>query len=152
MKYLLDANVFIESCKNYYSFDIVPKFWETITAEHKNDKLFSLQSVREEILKQDDELSEWTKPLPKSFFLSETSDVMKKYAEIQQHIRQSNQYTEQAKEEFAQSDNADPYLIAFALTNGYKLVTMEKFNSNKKNKVLIPNICETFKVECINNI
>ena len=42
MKYLLDANVFIESYKSYYSFDIAPKFWATIVAEHKNGRLFSL--------------------------------------------------------------------------------------------------------------
>lgn len=86
-----------------------------------------------------------------SVFLSEDSVVMKEYARIQQYIQQPTSiYKQQAKEEFAQSDNADPYLIAFALTNGYKLVTMEKFDLNVTKKVLIHNVCKTFKVECIN--
>lgn len=74
---------------------------------------------------------------------------MKKYAESQQHISQQNQYTEQTEEEFVQSDNADPYLIVFALTSGYKSVTMEKFNAGKKNKVQIPNVCKLSKLNAL---
>jgi hypothetical protein len=42
---------------------------------------------------------------------------------------------------------ADPFIIAKAYVNGGKVVTLEE---NKPHAAKIPNICEHFKVGCIN--
>jgi hypothetical protein len=146
-KYLLDANVFMES-KRYYSFDIAPGFWETIKTEHEKGKLFSLQCVREEILKGKDELKEWIKKLDPKFFLAQ-DEAIEAYEEIQKWAEeQKERYKESAIAEFARYD-ADPRLIAFALKNKYKLVTMEKLNLEKKCAIPIPNVCKEFEIECL---
>lgn len=38
VKFLLDANVFIEAYRRYYSFDIAPSFWELLEKFAKNEK------------------------------------------------------------------------------------------------------------------
>ena len=148
-KYLLDANVFIESAKKCYGFDIALGFWETIKTEYKNGKLFSLQCVREEILKGNDEVKEWIKKLDPEFFLAE-GEAIEAYGEIQKWAaEQKERYKESAIEKFARHGNADPWLIAFALKNKYKLVTMEKLNLEKKCAIPIPNVCKEFEIECL---
>ncbi|RLJ18886.1 hypothetical protein DJ030_10915 [bacterium endosymbiont of Escarpia laminata] len=45
---------------------------------------------------------------------------------------------------------ADPWLIAKAQVSGMTIVTQEVYNADIKKKFLIPNICHTFDVPCIN--
>jgi hypothetical protein len=61
---------------------------------------------------------------------------------------QGKNYTRNAIDEFMQEDNADPWLIAYALAKNrnYTIVTFEKFNQNKKNKIPIPNVCIYYKI------
>jgi hypothetical protein len=45
-------------------------------------------------------------------------------------------------------DNADPWLIAFAMIDLklYTIVTFEKYHPDMKRKIPIPNVCKDFKV------
>ncbi len=55
-KYLLDTNVFIEAAKGYYAFDIAPRFWEVLVAGATSGTLRSIDRVKDEIDRQEDEL------------------------------------------------------------------------------------------------
>lgn len=44
--YVLDANVFIEASRHYYSFDLVPKFWETLVHYASNRQVVSIDRVK----------------------------------------------------------------------------------------------------------
>jgi hypothetical protein len=57
-----------------------------------------------------------------------------------------NQFTPAAKAEFADADNADAWVIAFAKAMGYTVVTHEKANPNVKSRVPIPNVCDALGV------
>lgn len=58
MKYLLDANVFIEAKNKYYAFDLCPGFWEWI--DHvAQDEVGSTLGVCEELRGHSDELAAW---------------------------------------------------------------------------------------------
>ena len=41
-KYILDANVFIEAARRYYSFDFGSKFWDFLIEKAQNGILFSI--------------------------------------------------------------------------------------------------------------
>lgn len=61
MTYLLDTNVFVTAKNLHYDFDFCPAFWDWLILKNKEQKVFSIEKVRDEINKGEDELSGWTK-------------------------------------------------------------------------------------------
>lgn len=47
---------------------------------------------------------------------------------------------------------AESWLIAKASSDGFTIVTQERYDANCKKKILIPNVCEVFGVEWIDTI
>ena len=60
------------------------------------------------------------------------------------------QFTDAAKAEFASEDNADAWLVAYALAKRYVLVTHEQFNAKVRRNIPIPNVCQEFSIQCVN--
>lgn len=148
-KYLLDANVFIEAHRRYYSFDICPGFWDCLAHHNTQSVLYSIDKVRDELL-DGDTLGNWVKhTLPGDMFYT-TNDiaVADQFALIMQDVQLTDQYKPEAKSEFAQV--ADGWLIAYAKQYDHIVVTHEVFDPNVKKKVPIPNICRKYSVPYIN--
>lgn len=61
VKFLLDANVFIEAYRRYYSFDIAPSFWELLEKFAESGKIISIDRIGNELKKgnNDDPLRNW---------------------------------------------------------------------------------------------
>lgn len=57
------------------------------------------------------------------------------------------QFTDAAKAEFASTDNADAWLVAYALTKSCVLVTHEQFARDARNRIPLPNVCQAFGVQ-----
>ncbi len=53
------------------------------------------------------------------------------------------------KQNLHNTNEADAWVIAFALSNRLTVVSQEIFNANIKRKILIPNICHEFNVRHI---
>ena len=49
MDYALDANVFIEASRRYYSFAICPGFWQSLVHHHAQGHIFSIDRVKAEM-------------------------------------------------------------------------------------------------------
>lgn len=49
-------------------------------------------------------------------------------------------------------DFADPWLIAFAISNKWTIVTYEKSQPERKNRIKIPEVCNQFNVRSIDAI
>lgn len=62
-KFLLDANTFITPYKNYYPFDFAPGFWTQLKTKLKLDSVYILDVARNEVMKGEDELSDWFKAI-----------------------------------------------------------------------------------------
>lgn len=152
MKYLIDSNTFMTAARSFYSFDYGTKFWDFIEAQAKNNTVASIDKALEEINKGNDALKDWANKKFKNYFLSTKEEkVLQKYAELMQWAEsKSNHYTRNAIDEFMNEDNADPWLIAYAYaylnTSNYIIVTFEKPNPNRKNKIQIPEVCEAFQI------
>lgn len=148
--YLLDANVFIEAKDRYFGFDIGPGFWEWLLERHDEGTVFTIDAVRSELLNHDDELSNWTKALPRSFFLSPGDGTIL-------HLEALSQWAYDSKQQFRPNaiteflGKADYLLIGQARQLKFTIVTQEQLHPNARNRILIPVACQRFGVRCINS-
>ena len=147
-KYLLDANVFIEAHKRYYAFDIAPAFWNNLALVAQDGLVMSIDKVYDEIDTKNRELKEWAASSFKEWKNTKQRDVVDGYARIIQWTKGQN-FKEAAVAEFADSNNADAWVISYALTKKLTVVTEERLNLNSKRRVLIPNVCEEFNIRYV---
>jgi hypothetical protein len=148
--YLLDANILIQAHKGYYGFDLCPGFWKAIVRQHHENRVFSIDRVKQEIVKGKDKLAQWTDvKAPKTFF-KKTDDktIIEQFAGMMAWVQSEPQYKPEAKDEFATV--ADGWLIACAKVEGLIVVTGELYKPDIQKKVPIPNVCRQFAVECVN--
>jgi hypothetical protein len=149
-KFLLDANVFIESAKKHYAFDIAPKFWESLIRHSESGRVQSIDRVKKEIDKEKDQLAEWAENKFKHAFLSSDDEtVAVNFGRLMNWVQRQSQFRDEAKTEFADEKVADGWLIAYAMAKGLVLVTLEQLNPHIKRKVPIPNVCQAFGVKYI---
>lgn len=156
-RYLLDANVFIEAENKYYGFKLCPGFWKALVAQHESKRVFSIDKVRDELVrkknKQDDQpdpLSDWAEDTAPDTFFKKTQDqaVIVAFKRMVTWVNSESQFTSAAKAEFASV--ADGWLIAHAKVNGLIVVTHEVFEPAVKKRVPMPNVCLEFDVENVN--
>lgn len=146
--YVLDANVFIEAASRYYGFDLVPRFWQALVEHAATGRVRSIDRVRQELLRGNDDLAEWARGEFQNWFAStDQDDVVEVYRQIMTWVQQQSQFLPGAKADFARG--ADGWLVAYAKTHGYVVVTHERFNAEKKRKVPIPNVCTAFGVSTV---
>ena len=150
MRYLLDANIFIQAHRFHYPFDVFPGFWSWIEQENEKGIIGSIDGVFDEIKAGDDELSEWMKSLDaeKWFLKCDDEKTQQCYTEIADQIMGNTQYKPTAKDEFL--GVADPWLIAKA--EKLTVITQEKSSPNSARKIFIPDVCREYKIQCINTI
>jgi hypothetical protein len=137
MAYLLDANVFITAKNLHYGLDFCPAFWEWLLQKNREDKVFSIEQVGDEVLAVEDELSDWAKPLGSGFFLKSKPDILPALGEVSRWAAGQG-YEPTAVATFLQA--ADYYLIAWAHAGGHTVVSHETVSDSKK-KIKIPNVC-----------
>lgn len=149
--YLLDSNIFIQAKNQYYHFDIAPGFWDALKVIADEGSIISIDRVRDELINAKDELAEWVSDnLNGAFHSTRDEAVYKKYQELQAWARDEKQYSQPAIHEFARAENADPWVVAFALAYGCTLVTHESYDPNIRKKIPIPNVGRAFGLKTIN--
>lgn len=145
MVYLLDTNIFVESRKNL-PMDVWTTFWSKLSELAMNGQVVSSIKVKEEISEGYDELLDWlTSHVPDNFFLPVDGAAIHVYSSLQNWAA-GGEYTDTAIEEFARK--ADAYIIATALSNGMTVVTFEKSEPQRRNRVKIPDACLAVGAEC----
>jgi uncharacterized protein DUF4411 len=146
--YVLDSNIFIEAKQRYYAFDVCPGFWDALVWQHGQGRIVSVDRVKTELEEFADELSVWvTGTMPEGCFFDTDMDVVTDaYAEAIAWVMGQAQFTDAAKAEFADAENADAWVIAFAKAMDATVVTHEKPNPHVQRKVPIPNVCDALGV------
>ncbi len=146
--YLFDANILIYPHRQCYSFDIAPGFWSQLVEKAPNT-IVLIDRIRDEIYRNEDDLSNWLKKYGHCFIFKSSADknVHESYKKIINLVVEDKQYKESAKRTFA--DRADSWLCAHALAYDYILVTQEEYAPESKNIIKIPNICVMFGIEYI---
>ena len=148
MIYFLDSNTFIEAKNRFYSFDLCPGFWDWLKTFPETNSVLTTTHVKEELVEQDDELSNWIHTLPKDVFMEPSIEIQYKLKEIVNYI-QSRYKKKNEIDKFL--SKADPWLIAAAMQCNGTVVTQEILvQGHTHNRIKIPNICKEFNVNCIN--
>jgi hypothetical protein len=144
--YLLDANVFITSKNAHYGFDIVPAFWDWLDREHAQGKWCSIDKIKQEIDAKRDQLTTWAASRSQMFVpLDLTSQASMR--SIAAWTSNSSHFKQGAKQQFLAS--GDFQLIAYAHAHGHTVVSHEKSEPSRKDRVKIPDACLAHGVSCI---
>ena len=146
-RYLLDANVLMEAARRYYAFDIAPGFWQALIQHAQAGTVLSIDRVKREIDKGNDDLKNWANYDFHSWFASTNDlEVIEAYARVMQWANEQTQFIDAAKSEFAGTDNADAWLVAYALAKGCVLITHEQPARDAKARIPLPNVCQAFGI------
>jgi Domain of unknown function (DUF4411) len=146
MIYLLDANTLIEAKNRYYSMTICPGYWSWILQSYGQGVVASIETVGQELQQGNDDLAQWAKQHSDLFWQVSDDATQAAFSEVATYVANSAaQMKPGAVEEFLAG--ADPWLIAKAMsTQDCVLVTHEQLNLQRKNKFIIPNVCQHFGV------
>jgi len=147
MKYLLDSNTFIEAKNDYYRFSFCPGYWDWIKQKNQEKIIYSVDKIKSELLRGNDDLTNWVKNVQSGIFLKPSSPLSSSLVIIAQWV-DSQKYTIPAKNVFFAS--ADYYLIVYAHAFKYTVVTRERSDPNSKKRVKIPDVCAGVNVPYIN--
>jgi hypothetical protein len=145
MKYVFDT-VSLRVIGNYYP-DQFPSFWSKFDALVTAGEIISVREVLTELelqAKSAPHTYKWAKQ-HRSIFLPPTVDEAIFVAQIFAVKHFQNLISE--KQRLRGSPVADPFLIASAKTKSACVVTEEE---KKPNAAKIPNVCDHFKIDCIN--
>lgn len=145
MAYLLDSNVFIEAKNRYYGFDFCPAFWDWIDQAHAAGQVYSVESVRSELIGGADELATWVSGRNGAFFL-EPDATASTSLRITSSWATSDGYDAGAVSTFLAA--ADYYLVAQAHAGHHIVVTHETSNPSRR-RIKIPNACQGIGVNCV---
>jgi len=102
-RFVLDANVFIQAHRTYYSFDICPGFWLALLRQHSAKRVYSIDKVKDELLKLADRVSQWVKEKGTATFFKGTADktVVDEFRAIVNWVQNESQFTQEAKAGFS---------------------------------------------------
>ncbi len=144
IRYLLDANVFIQAKNQHYGLDFCPAFWDWLIYANTKGVIYSIEKVKEELTVGDDELATWAKSLNEEFFLPIDYSTTQAMREVSRWVDQN--YEMGAESNFFET--ADYYLISYALAHRFTIVTHEKFTTSTI-KIKIPNVCRELNIPCL---
>jgi hypothetical protein len=144
----LDSNVFIQSHKGPYGFDMAPGFWTGILRHAATGAIKSPMEVYHELSEQIDKkdaLAIWARDHKDEIFVEPDQEIQRNYQVVGDYVAQNYEASFAAKF----MNDADPWLIAHAMSDQDGLVvTLEV--AQKGRQVKIPNVCDHFKVPYIN--
>lgn len=153
--YLVDSNFFIQAHRYTYPLDIATGFWNKVEELAKTGIIASIDKVKNEIYDKNDELEAWCKAhLPADFF-KDTSEVIDQYKKLTTWaLSMSEQYLPNAINEFLDANEADAFLVAYAMFDlkNRVIVTQEVSQPGRKNKIKIPQPCNVFNIKYMNTI
>lgn len=96
--FVLDANVFIEAAQRYYAFDLVPKFWESITEHAANGRVQSIDRVKQELDRGKDTLKEWaSEHFNNAFASTDEPAIITSFAQVVTWVQTQNKSSVQPK-------------------------------------------------------
>jgi hypothetical protein len=151
--YIADSNFFIQAHRVSYPLDVAFSFWNKVKQLANSGKIISIDKVKDELFDKNDALEEWCiLNLPDDFF-KDTSTEMVAYSKvINWAVSKSDHFLPNAINEFLDSNEADAFIVAYALADSSNriVVTQEISEPYRRNKVKIPEACNGLNVQHVN--
>lgn len=153
--YIVDSNFFIQAHRETYPLDVAFSFWNKVKQIASEGKIISIDKVRDELFDKNDALELWCKEnLPDNFF-KDTSEILSEYQKVTTWaFSRNSHYSQNAINEFLSADEADAFLVAYALNDSASrtIVTQEVSRPEMKSKIKIPEPCNALNVRYIKAI
>jgi hypothetical protein len=133
----------------YYPFDITPSFWDFMKQHIGSGGFILINKVTEEIAKGKDALNNWIQtqiPSPLIVDCNADPNIISHYGSIMIWGNSHAQYNTLAKTEFADYENADPFIVATALQRSGTAVSQERSEPAAKKNIKLPDVCTQFGV------
>lgn len=146
MRYLLDANTYIQAKNQYYGMDICPAYWSWLDQQFSLGLIGSVEMIGQEIKAGDDQLAAWVQERPDHFISNDDADTQIIFRDIVSAVM-AGDFNPGNRDNFLAK--GDPWIIAKAKVLGATVVTHESRVALGTRKVKVPNICHLFKVPCI---
>ncbi len=145
--YCLDSNVLIQAWQKYYSPKYCATYWEILDELGYQSKIFIPKMVYEEIIRTDDDLSNWLKESR-----IEVKPMTNAITTCLKSIYSNNPNHKHLVDSKKGRSLADPWVIAHAINENATVVTKEeKVTALNTKKIKIPNVCENMNVRWIND-
>lgn len=153
--YVVDSNFFIQAHRVSYPLDVAFGFWNKVKQLAIEEKIISIDKVKQEIYKNEDALKQWCEDnLPMDFF-KDTIQALDAYGLVAAwSVSRNAHYLQNALAEFLNADEADAWLVAYALADSKNriIITHEISEPNRRNKIKIPDACRANGVQFANTI
>lgn len=153
--YVVDSNFFIQAHRATYPLDVATSFWRKVRELAEAGTIVSIDKVKKELFDKNDDLKDWCdNNLPTEFF-KDSSSALVEYGKISAWaISRNDHYIPKAINEFLDADEADAFLISYALADVQNrvLITHEVSQPQNKKKIKIPEPCDVFRVRYMNTI
>jgi len=151
--YVIDSNFFIDAHRKSYPLDVASSFWNKVKQLAEKGTIISIDKVKKELYQNKDALKRWCiANLPDNFF-KDSRPIIREYRHVTEWaVSKSGNYLPNALNEFLAVDEADAYVVAYALadSNNKIVVTQEISEPYRKNKVKIPDACTALNIQYIN--
>lgn len=147
MRYLLDANTYIQAKNQYYGMDICPAYWDWLDTQFQQGTIASVDMIGRELKDGNDELADWARARPEHFIQNDDAETQGVFSNLVQTVMVGD-YNQGNRDNFLAK--ADPWIIAKAKVIGATVVTHESIVAPNTKKVKVPNICQQFEVPCLN--
>ena len=116
--YIVDSNFFIQAHRMYYPLDVMPSFWHRVAELAAAGRIISIDKVKHEIVKNKDDLTDWCEANLAEGFFHDSQTVIQQYIQVVQWAdRRRGHYKSSALDEFLHADEADAWLVAYALAD-----------------------------------
>jgi len=145
-KYCLDANVLIVPWNSYYSRKMCPDYWQLLERLGHGGRVFIPKAVEEEIARTEDQLSQWLKGSGIPVY-----PVEEPVTQCLSKIFETDPLHQHLVDNIKGRSLADPWVIAHAMAQQACVVTKEKKQTARTDRIRIPNVCEKMSVRCIDD-
>lgn len=135
-QYCIDTSALIHLSMEY-PVDVFPSPWADLERLKSNGRLIAPRQVLEELRRKNDVLFKWAKA-NRDMFAQVTEEQTRLANDI---VHNFPNLIDEKKE----TEEADPFVIALAITDGCAVVTQEKGESGRK----IPGVCKHYEVQCL---
>lgn len=147
--YIIDTSSLTQAYRTYYSFDITPSFWIFLKQEFDSGRLISNDKVYDEIMWGNDDLAAWIKlKVNKTSFLDTKNEAgtLTEYAALMNWAANHGIYNQNAKNHFADFDNADAWVVSCAKEKNLTVVSQEVSAPLAQRAIKIPDVCNQINV------
>ena len=139
MNYSVDSSSLIHLAR-LHPADLFVSLWAKLDESFASGMFRVSEEVYKELCKGTDDLAGWLKARPQCMVATDTN--------IESHVQAIMKSHPTLVQIDLQKSGADPYVIAVAIQNTFRVLTQERPKKPTSTRPKIPDVCESYSVDC----